>query len=236
MKLQNWIHKCGMIALGLALLSCGAKKEVDGSVHGSDAQTVAGQTDIGIQRVKDAFAEGLKLQCPENTKRVEKRDSSYPEFYCVGAEGRVGPWLEYDAYGRIRTRAMFVKDKMTGEWIQYHPNGQIDLKGEMIENKRNGEWKQWYVDGKIRSVKHYEMNVLNGHVELYYLNGTKMAEGDFVNDFEEGPWKVYTNDGRLARECRMDHGEEKDCIVHVKDFKIKFKSFGDRKIKVTEES
>lgn len=230
MLLWNRGLMLGMVCCGILLPAC------EGNHKGQAPSEAVAENPLGIQLVKDAFAEGLQLACPENTKRVEKRDSSYPEFYCVGPEGRVGTWLEYDAYGRLRTRATFENDKMSGEWIQYHPNGQIDLRGMMVDNKRDGEWKQWYVDGKLRSIKRYAQNVLNGRVELFYLNGAKMAEGDFVDDFEEGPWKVYTPEGKLARECRMEHGEEKDCVVHIKDFKIKSKSFGDRKIKVTEES
>ncbi len=186
--------------------------------------------------VANAFAEGKNLACPEKTKRVEKMDSSYPEFYCVGFEGRQGPWLEYDAYGRMIKRAFFNQDRYSGEWIQYHPNGAIETKGQMDNNNREGEWTQWYIDGSRRSVKHYLHNEIHGRVELYYLNGTLMAEGEYVHDFEEGSWKVYTPQGELARECNMVHGEEGECIVHKKDFEIKHMKFGDRKIKVTEES
>jgi len=186
--------------------------------------------------VENAFAEGKNLVCPEKTKRVEKMDSNYPEFFCVGFEGRQGPWLEYDAYGRIIKRAAFDHDKFSGDWIQYHTNGAIETKGQMDNNNRVGEWTQWYIDGSRRSVKHYSNNEIHGRVELYYLNGTLMAEGEYVHDLEEGTWKVYTPEGELARECNMVHGEEGECIVHKKDFEIKHMKFGDRKIKVTEDS
>ena len=45
-----------------------------------------------------------------------------------------------------------------------------------------------------------------------------MAEGGHIAGIEEGSWKVYTPEGKLARECTLVHGEEKDCIVHDKEF------------------
>ena len=88
----------------------------------------------------------------------------------------------------------------------------------MKDDARTGKWTQYYVNGKLRSIKHYENNEQHGTVELYYQTGTIMARGDYVNNFEEGPWQVFTPDGKLARECRMDHGEEKDCKIFIKEF------------------
>ena len=164
------------------------------------------------------FKEALELKCPDQTRRVEVKNTSYPEYYCVGMDGRTGLWLEFDVNGRLRTRANYVKDKLNGAWTSYHPNGQVDTEGQMANDVRTGEWKQYYVNGKLRSVKHYENNQLHGSVELYYNTGTIMARGDYVNDFEEGPWKVFTPKGELARECRLEHGEEKECQILIKDF------------------
>ena len=220
---------CSLICSLFAFVSCAQKS--------SDADTKGQQMGPGGQTlVENAFSEGKSLICPENTHRVEKMDSSYPEFYCVGYEGRQGPWLEYDAYGRLIKRSAFKNDKYNGEWIQYHPNGKIETQGQIVDNNREGMWTQWYIGGNKRSVKHYLHNSIHGRVELYYLNGTLMADGVYENDLEEGQWKVYTPEGKLARECKMVHGEETDCVVHIKEFEIKSIKFGDRKIKFTEDS
>lgn len=166
----------------------------------------------------EPFKEVRDLKCPDHTRRVEVTNTSYPEYYCVGMDGRTGLWLEFDVNGRLRTRANYVKDKLNGAWTSYHPNGQIDTEGLMENDVRTGKWTQYYVNGKLRSVKHYENNRLHGGVELYYNTGTIMASGDYVNDYEEGPWKVYTPKGELARECRLEHGEEKECQIFIKDF------------------
>lgn len=181
------------------------------------------------------FAEAESLVCPPDTERVENHDSTFPEIYCMSKSGKLGPWLEFDENGIIKTRAEYVDDKMEGLWTSYHPNGSIDAQGTMHKNMRVGQWKQWYVDHTPRSEKDYKNNVYDGQVRLYYRNGTLMVEGKYVNDLEEGPWKVYTPEGELARECRLDAGEEKDCIVHIKDFKIKSRQV-DRRIIITEDS
>ena len=162
------------------------------------------------------YAEAAKMVCPEQTRRVEMTNSAYPEFYCVGMTGRVGTWLEYDANAHLRTRAEFKDDKLNGTWESYHTDGTLELRGTMADDLRQGEWTQYYVNGKLRSIKHYKDNHIHGAVKLYYQTGGLMAEGEYVEDFEEGPWKVYLEDGRLARECRLEHGEEKECEIYIK--------------------
>ena len=174
--------------------------------------------DGNAKKAHKPFAEGDALACPESTERVEMKGSSYPKYYCVGRDGRTGPWLEFDVNGRLRTRATYVRDKLNGAWTQYHSDGSVETKGQMKDDMRTGMWEQFYVNGKPRSVKNYADNHLDGRVVLFYQEGGIMAEGEYRNDFEEGPWKVYTPDGRLARECRMEHGKEEDCTIHLKDF------------------
>lgn len=164
------------------------------------------------------FAEGKSLTCPENTKKAETLNTSYPEYFCVGTDGKSGPWLEFDVNGRIRTRTEYVNDKINGQWIHYHPDGQIDTQGQMENDLRVGAWTQFYINGEKRSIKTYAGNKLNGPLKLFYQTGGLMAEGTFKDDFEEGPWKVYTPEGELARECVMVHGKETNCVIHIKDF------------------
>lgn len=170
------------------------------------------------ETTREPFAEAKSLVCPQNTRKIEVTNTSYPEYYCVGTEGRTGTWLEFDVNGRIRTRAEYRNDKMNGSWLHYHPDGSVETKGQMVDDKRTGEWIQFYVNGAVRSRKTYEDNHQSGPMKLFYQTGELMAEGRFEGDFEEGSWKVYTPKGELARECNMVHGEEKDCIIHIKDF------------------
>ena len=164
------------------------------------------------------FEEGKTLVCPQNTRKAVITNTSYPEYYCVGTSGRMGPWLEFDVNGRIRTRTQYVDDHIEGEWTHYHPDGTVETKGQIKKDMRIGEWTQFYINGAPRSIKTYVDNHQTGPVKLYYQTGSLMAEGSFVEDFEEGPWKVYTPKGELARECQMVHGEETNCIIHLKDF------------------
>ena len=168
----------------------------------------------------EPFAEARAMVCPDKTQRIEVRESSYPEFYCVGFKGRTGPWLEFDAEGRLRKRAEYLNDKMNGEWFAYHPNGMIETRGQMKDDMRVGLWTQYYINGQMRSEKNYANNQQDGPLKLYYQDGKLMADGAYVAGIEEGPWHVYTPEGKLARECRLVHGEEKDCIIHDKDFQI----------------
>ena len=177
---------------------------------------------------REPFIEGKTLVCPSNTHRAEVTNTSYPEYFCVGMEGRVGTWLEFDVNGRLRTKAEYNHDKLNGPWFHYHPNGAVETQGQMQDDMRVGEWKQFYVNGAIRSIKNYKANHQSGNIQLFYQAGGLMAEGAFLDDYEDGPWKVYTPEGKLARECNMVHGEEKDCVIHIKDFQVSTYSYASK--------
>lgn len=177
---------------------------------------------------REPFLEGKSLVCPPNTQRAEVTNTSYPEYYCVGLDGRVGTWLEFDVNGRLRTRAEYKNDKLNGPWLHYHPDGSVETQGQMLDDMRIGEWKQFYINGAIRSIKNYKENRQSGSIQLFYQTGGIMAEGTFLEDYEEGPWKVYTPEGKLARECNMVHGEEKDCRIYIKDFQISTYSYNSK--------
>ncbi len=173
----------------------------------------------------EPFAELKTFQCPQQTNRVEDKDSSYPRFFCVGFDGKQGPYLEFDVHGRIKLAANYEKDKLNGAWTSYHPTGAVDTAGTMKDGKRSGRWTQYYVNGNMRSQKTYDNDMQNGDVALYYQAGGIMAKGAFVGDIEQGLWQVYTPDGKLARECTMVDGKETDCNILVKDFQITTKSY-----------
>lgn len=175
--------------------------------------------------VRRPFAEAETLACPKQTQRIEEKDSSYPKFYCVGLEGREGPYLEFDAHGNIKTKSQYHKDQLNGEWTSYHPDGAVDVTGNIQNGIRNGLWTQKYVNGNLRSEKHYKNDTLDGMVKLYYQTGVLMAQGNYRDGFEEGPWQVFTPEGKLARECVMVHGKETDCKIHVKDFNVESRSY-----------
>ena len=179
---------------------------------------------------RQPFQEADALTCPPKTERVEDKTSAYPSYYCIGFDGREGPWLEFDTFGRLKTTAVYVHDKLNGTWTSYHPDGSVDTTGQMVNNLRNGLWKQFYVNGNLRSEKNYLDNAVHGEVKLYYQTGILMAQGRFDSNFEEGPWQVYTPEGKLARECEMTHGKESKCTILIKDFQItsKFYSSSER--------
>lgn len=163
----------------------------------------------------------VELDCPPQTKRVEKKEEVLPEFFCIGENGKQGPWKEFDNEKRLLVVANFVDDRLEGPWTRYASTGEPELQGQYLNNMRTGLWKEWYVDGTKRSEKEYLEGMEHGYTKVWYRNGKLMAEGQYVQSLEEGPWKVYNPEGKLARECTMIQGVETDCIVHDKDFEIK---------------
>jgi antitoxin component YwqK of YwqJK toxin-antitoxin module len=178
---------------------------------------------LGCQRTKQSQVKDeldLELDCPPNTKRVEKLDLAQPEIFCIGENGKQGPWKEFSKDMKLRVLATFVDDKLQGPWTMFSVTGKAELQGQYHDGKRTGRWLEWYVDGNKRSEKEYVDGLEHGYTKVWYRNGELMAEGQYVNSLEEGPWKVYNPQGKLARECVMVQGEETDCVVHDKEFQI----------------
>ena len=42
----------------------------------------------------------------------------------------------------------------------------------------------------------------------YYTNGHLVPEGRYIDDKEEGPWRQWTEDGRLSPDTLWRNGEE----------------------------
>ncbi|MBR1766600.1 MAG: hypothetical protein IJ745_06130 [Bacteroidales bacterium] len=57
------------------------------------------------------------------------------------------------------------------------------------------EWRQYFSGMQLRSQGTTLAGLRTGHWIFYFPNGSKQAESDFVDGKEEGPYKVYRENG-----------------------------------------
>ena len=160
MKLRD--IKLGMMTLGIVALTCACDNK---------------------PQQRQPFAEAADFVCPDGARRVEIRETSYPEFYCVGEKGRTGTWLEFDVNGRLRKRGEYKDGKLNGPWIAYHADGSVETSGQMVNDERTGVWTQTYVNGVRRSEKSYKNNQLDGFcvIDLLHSQSSSTAQKEQYN-------------------------------------------------------
>lgn len=102
--------------------------------------------------------------------------------------------------------------------------------GDYKNNRKEGVWKKYAETGALIAQESFKNNVLDGYCTYYYLNGKKSAEGQIIateiegqrdtilvidpvsgaetpteivrmgNSVKHGLWKMYDEDGHLAKE------------------------------------
>ena len=61
--------------------------------------------------------------------------------------------------------------------------------------------------GQVKYSGAYTNNKVTGKVTYYYASGKVDAEGMYVNDLKNGPWKYFKEDGTLLRTDTYQFGK-----------------------------
>lgn len=106
-----------------------------------------------------------------------------------------GPWKEFYANGAIKSIGVYDKGKRTGEWKFYHPNGQQEQVGSYNkEGNEDGIWTWYYATGSLLREEYYFNGKLDGQSVEYDEDGIVVAQGEYIEDYKEGPWKFNYGD------------------------------------------
>ncbi len=97
---------------------------------------------------------------------------------------RVGPYLEVEADGSIRTFATYVDSRLEGPVAIRYSDGRLFLKGFL----KGGAW--------------------SGPLTIFHPNGRPWFEARFVAGRLEGALRTRYPDGALESETRYQHGRE----------------------------
>jgi antitoxin component YwqK of YwqJK toxin-antitoxin module len=102
---------------------------------------------------------------------------------------REGPWKDFYPDGSLKAEGTYEKGKQTGTWKYYHANGKTEQTGKYSkQGKPDGTWRWYFDNGQLLKEENYRNGLKDGLSTEYDETGKVVAEGEFVNDNEEGPW------------------------------------------------
>ena len=90
-----------------------------------------------------------------------------------------------------------------GHWEKRQDNGRLLYEGDFKDGKPVGEWKRYHPGGQVKALIEYRGDT--AITRLFDVWKKKLAEGVYVNEKKEGPWKIY-NENRLIADETYEHG------------------------------
>ncbi|PVY44011.1 energy transducer TonB [Pontibacter virosus] len=133
---------------------------------------------------------------------------------------------DYYADNSVMARGYYnAQGKKWGKWLFYHPNGQLDCEGSFNEDAPTGNWKFWTPAGEPimditveeESVRVHslwgasgEQLVKDGHgvykapFPSVATKGVSMLEGEFVDGYKTGWWRLTDPSGKMELEQMYD--------------------------------
>ncbi len=114
---------------------------------------------------------------------------------------KTGNWTYYHDNGKIKSAGAYEQNQPIKEWRFYSTTGQLTQVGNYEQGKQYGEWKQYdETTGKALESIHYLQGKKATLVQKYYKNKTLKQTGWATNDFIEGKWSYYHQNGQLKEE------------------------------------
>lgn len=135
-----------------------------------------------------------------------------------------GPATFFFKNGNKRSEANYVNDAIQGVNTFYYENGSpkavytFKMKGESIlehfwdedgsQTITNGSGVMKYFDKNrnVHIIETYNFGCKNGPSHHAYPNGTIKAQGEMLNNFEEGHWVYYNEDGSVKESVFYQKG------------------------------
>lgn len=183
---------------------------------------------------------GFFILCScQKTKKVvqyydeEKKNKQY-EYYVLKEDTNSlhGKYIMFFENGAIQEKAKFKNNQVVGKRILYYPNGRIKImeshkegifegkyisyfesgntkeEGMYINNEMSGIWKFYYDQNppQVKEEVTFENNMENGPFREYHKNGKLAAEGSYFQELEHGETKVYDEEGKLIKKIMYNNG------------------------------
>jgi antitoxin component YwqK of YwqJK toxin-antitoxin module len=110
-----------------------------------------------------------------------------------------GSWKFYspDREKYLIAQQEFKEDKRNGQSIGFYPDSTVGDRTMYQNDLKHGDWEQFYENGAPYIKSYYKWGRLNGPYEAWFKNGKKMYSGFYLNDFRDGSWIIYNEDGSV---------------------------------------
>ncbi len=144
------------------------------------------------------------------------------------AKGKQGEWKKYHENGALRYVGSFKNDQPIGEFTYYYNTGKIQSKmthtkngsysityhkeggpkavGKFVNQKKDSTWVYYDLDGYKIASDYYVKGLRNRISKTFYQSGKVAEEKEYKDDFEQGSWNKYWEDGKKKMTATYEKG------------------------------
>lgn len=103
--------------------------------------------------------------------------------------------------GKVFIIETYLEGAYHGPYTAFFNDGQLKQKGFYKNNQMDSIWTTYYTEkpDQIKEEVTFHNGTENGPFREYHLNGKLAAEGNYVEEFEDGEIKVYDTTGTLKK-------------------------------------
>lgn len=103
--------------------------------------------------------------------------------------------------GKVFIIETYLKGAYHGPYTAYFDDGQLKQVGFYKNNQMDSIWTTYYTEkpDQVKEEVTFRNGIENGPFKEYHLNGKLAAEGNYVDEFEDGEIKVYDTTGILKK-------------------------------------
>lgn len=177
---------------------------------------------------------------------IYEKDTMIAEGFVRFDGNYEGEWKQYYKTGKIKATGTYEDGVKSGKWVYYFANGKKEQEGTFKNNVLSGQWIWYFQNGQTRRIEYYNTKGnLEGMVTEWDSLGNELAHGEYfdgnqegewfyhVGDFKEvgaftiglqnGVWRHYYKNGKLAFIGTYDEGEPKGKHTYYHDNGIRKK-------------
>lgn len=130
-----------------------------------------------------ALAGGDSIVCPAGTKKVGGPDSGLMATTCAKPDGTMhGPYLAYDAEGRLTARGRVVNGFRDGTFTFYDARGNKTGETQFTRGNYDGKRVEYFANGQVRLEESYVKGNREGTFRTFSEDGKLMSQAEFKGD------------------------------------------------------
>lgn len=193
---------------------------------------------IGVHRTYDSLGR-------VNSSRMYDRNGNLIAQGIVNEEGdKLGDWTYYYSSGKVKSKGKYRNNRRIGIWKYYFENGSVEQEGSFKRGVPDGLWKWYFITGELKREEYYKLGMEEGTSIEYDEEGNIIAQGSYIeglkedkwrynfyfhteegiykNNYKEGKWFYYYNNGNKYFEGEFSQGlENGKHIYYHKNGKLK---------------
>jgi len=161
---------------------------------------------------RQGVPEGIRREFDENGEVVRSfifRNGILASEGIINAEGlRQGFWKDYYPDRTLKSQGNYLNGNKTDEWEFFYPKGELEQRGSYDKTgKPVGKWIWFYSTGQVLREEIYRSGLRDGLMTEYSPEGLVIAQGEYIDDLEDGFWifenGFYREEGEYSEGMRQ---------------------------------